>query len=337
MIKEEKISFSLIVCTYERASSLKRLLDSVKKQTEYPDEILIIDGSVTEETKKIIDEYQYAKLKYFKVGEEDRGLTKQRNYGIRHSGNVDVICFADDDLVLEKNYFAQLLSTYRKKPEAIAVGGWIDDDTYWRKEEGNYKPKFDEFIIDNYVRKLGQRNVFRKRLGLLSDKPPGFMPEFSHGFSTGFLPPSDKIYEVEFFMGGVSSYRSCLFQKIKFSSYFEGYGLYEDMDFCLRTSKIGQLYVNCAARVVHYHEQAGRPNKYKFGKMVIRNGWYVWRVKYPDPSLKARLKWHGTAYLLTLVRLGNVISTPKRKEALTESFGRIAGWFSLIFKNRTSE
>ncbi|TBW25663.1 glycosyltransferase family 2 protein [Gramella sp. KN1008] len=337
MITEEKISFGLIVCTYERASSLKRLLDSVKKQTQYPDEILIIDGSFTEETKDIIDENPYVNLKYFKVGVEDRGLTKQRNYGIDHSGNVDVICFADDDLVLEKDYFAQLLSTYKKKPEAIAVGGWIDDDTYWRKVEGNYKPKFDEFIIDNYVRKLGQRNVFRKRLGLLSDKPPGFMPEFSHGFSTGFLPPLDKTYEVEFFMGGVSSYRSNLFQKIKFSSYFEGYGLYEDMDFCLRASKIGQLYVNCAARVVHHHEQAGRPNKYKFGKMVIINGWYVWRVKYPHPSLKARFKWHATAYLLTLVRFGNVISTSKRKEALTESFGRIAGWFTLIFKNLTSE
>mgnify|MGYP001269438940 CR=1 FL=1 len=40
-----------------------------------------------------------------------------------------------------------------------------------------------EFVIDNYVRPLGQRNVLRKSLGLLSDKPPGFMPDFSHGFS----------------------------------------------------------------------------------------------------------------------------------------------------------
>jgi len=30
------------------------------------------------------------------------------------------------------------------------------------------------------------------------------MPEFSHGRSVGFLPPSEKIYYVEQLMGGVS-------------------------------------------------------------------------------------------------------------------------------------
>jgi GT2 family glycosyltransferase len=163
------------------------------------------------------------------------------------------------------------------------------------------------------------------------------MPEFSNGLSIGFLPPSGQIYPVEFFMGGVASYRKSLFQNIKFSEYFDGYGLYEDMDFCLRASKIGQLFVCAAARVAHYHEQAGRPDKFKYGKMVIRNGWYVWHIKYPSPGLKASLKWHGTAFLLTLVRLGNVMSPSKRKAALTESLGRIAGWWSLLLNKPKHE
>jgi GT2 family glycosyltransferase len=191
--------------------------------------------------------------------------------------------------------------------------------------------------MDGYIRNLGSRNLLRKRLKLLSDRAPGIMPQFSNGLSIGFLPPSGKIYPVEFYMGGVASYRKSLFENIQFSEYFAGYGLYEDMDFCLRASRIGQLYVNTAARVAHYHEQAGRPDKFKYGKMVIRNGWYVWRVKYPSPSLKARLKWHGTAFLLTLVRLGNVITTQERKEAFTESLGRIAGWWSLLLNKPKHE
>ena len=225
-----------------------------------------------------------------------------------------------------------MISTYQISPDAVAVGGWIEDETEWKKVPSDYEPAFEEFYFDGYARALGQRNVMRKRLGLLSDKPPGVMPDFSHGFSTGFLPPSGKIYPVEYFMGGVSSYRKELFDKLSFSTYFEGYGLYEDMDFCLRASEFGQLYVNTAARLQHYHEEAARPNRFKYGKMVVRNGWYVWRVKNPSPGFRARLKWHGTSFLLTLIRLGNALNSKRRKEALTEGLGRISGWWGLIFR-----
>ena len=319
---------SLIICTFKRPESLLRLLESIRKQEVKPDEILIIDGSPDNPTLKALEEKNYSSVKYFQVQDEDRGLTRQRNFGLREvSSDSEVICFLDDDVVLEKAYFRELLETYEGKPNAVGVGGYIVDETEWKKAAA---PAFDEFEYDGYVRKLGSRNVLRKRLGLLSDQPPGFMPEFSNGFSTGFLPPSGKIYPVEFFMGGVASYRKNLFEKISFSSYFEGYGLYEDMDFCLRASKLRQLYVNTAAKLHHLHEESGRPNKYTYGKMVIRNGWYVWRVKYPKPTFQAKIKWHATAFVLTFVRIGNIFTTSKRREALTESLGRIAGWWSLI-------
>jgi carbohydrate-selective porin OprB len=53
--------------------------------------------------------------------------------------------------------------------------------------------------------------------------------------------------------------------------------LYEDADFALRVSKIG-VYLNTAAQLHHYHDVQGN-NQYQYGKMVVRNGWYVWRVK----------------------------------------------------------
>lgn len=299
------LKFSLIVCTYERADSLKRLLDSVKKQSLYPDEILIIDGSVGRGTELMLRENHFKNLKYFRVDEEKRGLTRQRNFGIDKCGPNEIICFLDDDIVTEPDYFFHLIKTYYEKPEALAVGGWINDETNWRKVDENYRPGFNEFLIDGYVRKLGERNVLRRRLGLLSDKSPGYMPEFSHGFSTGFLPPSGKTYEVEFFMGGVSSYRKNLFNEIGFSSYFEGYGLYEDMDFCLRASKKGQLYVNTSAKVLHLHEESGRPDYFKYGQMVIRNGEHVWKISNPDPGFNAKFKWYSISLLLTFIRLIN--------------------------------
>ncbi|APY09992.1 glycosyl transferase family 2 [Seonamhaeicola sp. S2-3] len=326
------MKFSLVICTYLRPQSLLELLHSIKAQTLYPNEIIIVDGSTNDDTGILLKEHRFKHLKYFKVDAEHIGLTKQRNFGIKKvSVDSEVICFLDDDIILKPDYFEELISTYTKEPEALAVGGYITNEVCWEQSDeansGNY------FYYDGWKRKEPSRFKLRRTFGLLPDAKPGYMPTFSHGRSVSFLPPSGKIYQVEQIMGGVSSYKKEVFKTMQFSTYFEGYGLYEDADFSLRLSKKGNLYVNTAAQLAHHHNKSGRPNKLKYGKMVIRNGWYVWRVKYPKPSIKATLKWHATAFLLTIIRSTNTLTTDsiKRQEAFTESLGRFVGWLSLIF------
>src|SRR6218665_673048 len=326
------MKFTLIICTYMRPKALLDLLVSVKAQTIYPDEILIIDGSLNDGTRAMLSENPFESLLYFMVPQEHRGLTKQRNYGIARTADTsEIVCFLDDDTVLESNYFEEILRTYEVFPEALGVGGYIANELQWQPIEPDYQPKPDEFVYDGWKRKDGSRFVLRKKLGLDSDTKPGFLPEFSHGRSIGFLPPSAKIYEVEQLMGGVSSFRKPVFNNFSFSHYFEGYGLYEDADFTLRLSKTGKLYLNTAAQLGHFHDESGRPNKFKYGKMVVRNGWYVWRVKHPKPSLQAKFKWHAITLLLTLIRFSNTFTDNKKQEALTESLGRATAWFGLFF------
>ena len=327
------MKFTLIICTYMRPKPLLQLLQSVEKQTLYPDCILIVDGSRDEQTKALFDQYSFRNLQYFLVSENDRGLTKQRNYGVKRvDESTEIVCFLDDDTVLEVTYFEELISTYHKYPEALGVGGYINNEVNWTKVEDHDKPTVKEFFFDGWKRKDGTRFVLRKRLGLDSDQSPGFLPEFSNGRSIGFLPPSGKIYEVEQLMGGVSSFKKTVFNEFNFSTFFEGYGLYEDADFTLRVSKVGKLYINTKAQLGHYHNHSGRPNQYQYGKMVVRNGWYVWRVKFPKPSIKARLKWNAIVLLLTVVRFSNIFTTSKRNEAATEFLGRMVGWFGLVIR-----
>ena len=326
------MKFSLIICTYMRPSPLLQLLQSVQGQTIYPDEILIIDGSTNDETQLALTENQFPNLYYFAVPPEQRGLTRQRNYGIERVGTaMEVVCFLDDDTVLEKEYFEQLLKTYEIYPEALGVGGYIVNESQCEFVGDGYQAKTDEYYFDGWKRKDGSRFILRKKLGLDSDCPPGFSPPFSHSRSVGFLPPSGKIYEVEQFMGGVSSFRKTVFASLRFSTYFEGYGLYEDADFTLRLSKKGNLYVNTAARLNHYHDSSGRPNQYLYGVMVVRNGWYIWRTKNPKPSLSAILKWHSITILLGIIRFSNTFTTTKRISSFTESLGRTKGWLSLLW------
>ncbi len=315
-----------------RPNALLNLLNSVKLQELYPNEILIIDGSTTNETYEILNVNIFENLSYYLVSNEQRGLTKQRNFGIsKVSEATEIICFLDDDTILDKDYFKNLISTYTLYPDALGVGGYIKNETSWSISENVEKIKINEFYFDGYKRSEGTRFVLRKKLGLDANQPPGFFPEFSHGRSIGFLPPSGKIYEVEQLMGGVSSFKKEIFLEFQFSPYFEGYGLYEDADFTLRLSKKGKLFVNTNAQLQHFHDQSGRPNKYVYGKMVVRNGWYVWRVKYPNPSLKATIKWHSIIVLLIIIRLSNFFTTNKKREAITETLGRFVGWLSLGF------
>lgn len=324
--------FSLIVCTYMRPKPLLILLESVATQSNYPKEIIIVDGSTNDDTKEMLARNHFNKLKYLKVEEKDRGLTKQRNFGIeRVSEEIEIVCFLDDDIILTPTYFETLLSTYQSHTEALGVGGYITNEVTWRTLKPSEKPTPKQFAYDGYVRNDGSRFVLRKKLGLDTDRPPAVLPEFGHSRSVGYLPPSGKIYPVEQFMGGAASYLKKTLDTHRFSEYFEGYGLYEDTDFTLRLSKSGSLYVNTAAQLFHLQDDSGRPNKFKYGKMVMRNGWYVWRVRFPKPSFTNRVKWNAISLLLTIIRFSNIITTNKRREALAESLGRVYGWITLVF------
>ncbi|ENA1763709.1 glycosyltransferase family 2 protein [Flavobacterium psychrophilum] len=326
------MKFTLIVCTYMRPAPLLQLLQSVRAQSLYPDEILIVDGSKNHDTRKMLQENLFSNLHYFLVDDKDRGLTKQRNFGITKVNNAsDVVCFLDDDTVLTANYFEEIMQTYALYPKALGVGGYIVNESKFTFVGQNYTPNLKEFYYDGWKIKDGTRFILRKLLKLDSDQPPGYSSNYSHGRSVGFLPPSGKIYPVEQLMGGVSSFRKIVFETLQFSTYFEGYGLYEDADFTIRVSKTGPLYLNTAAKLNHYHNEAGRPNKYTYGKMVVRNGWYVWRVKNPNPTFIHQWKWNCITIVLTLIRFSNTFTTAKHKEAFTEALGRTVGWFSLFF------
>ncbi|MEN3322503.1 glycosyltransferase family 2 protein [Mariniflexile soesokkakense] len=326
-------TFTLIICTYLRPNPLLKLLKSVDKQSVYPNEILIIDGSTNNETEFALNQDPFKNLKYYKVDAENRGLTKQRNFGIdKVSEASEIICFLDDDTVLNTDYFQQLLNTYSVYPEALGVGGYIENESVFDYVGHNYKPKSNEFYFDGWKRKDSSRFVIRKKFGLEPDCPPGFSPSFSHARSVSFLPPSNKIYEVELLMGGVSSFKKEVFETHQFSTYFEGYGLYEDADFSLRLAKTGKLYLNTAAKLDHYHEVSGRPNQYKYGNMVVKNGWYVWRVKNSEPTFKDKMKWHVITLLLIFIRFSNTFTASNKKQVFTEAIGRSVGWLKVLIR-----
>lgn len=326
------MNVSLIICTYMRSGPLATLLESVFEQSRLPDDILIIDGSTDDKTSSMLKTFPSNKIRYYQVAPEHRGLTKQRNYGLsKLHPTTDVVSFLDDDTVLKSNYFEMLVDTFAQDDKIVGVGGVAINENRWvLKDKDQIYGRHSYYELDNYIIKEGARNVVRNLLGLQSPLAPGKMPEFSHGRTYSY-PLNGKMYEVDLLVGMSFSFKRTVFQNEKFSTYFEGYGLYEDADYSIRAQDYGKNVIATNVQLYHYHDASGRPSKYKYGKMVVRNGWYVWRKKYPKPSVKAKFKWNAIILVLATIRLINVITTNRRKEAFTEFLGRMAGWLSLVF------
>lgn len=310
-----------------RPHALNTLLHSVANQIRVPNEIIIVDASTNNETKELLDSSNFnLNLKYFLVEAEHRGLTKQRNFGIdKLSSDTEIVFFLDDDLILEKEFCQNILSNFSSL-EIIGAEGYITNELKWQKIAHNEVVNSNYFHLDNYKYKLSARDRLRKYLGLYpSTLQPGCIPKYGHGKSS--LPPTNKVYYVEHIMGGITAYRRSIFNHIQFSEFFEGYGLYEDFDFSVRASAFGKLVADTSAICEHHHEPSGRPNYFKYGKMVVWNGYYVWRLKHPKPGLINILKWYLITILLMALRFCSL-----KKDGLNEGFGRFYSLIKLQFK-----
>ncbi|WP_309477261.1 glycosyltransferase family 2 protein [Tenacibaculum aquimarinum] len=201
------MKFSLIVCTYMRPKAIVTLLNSVKEQTLYPDEIIVVDGSINKDTQDLLLSKTFKNLTYFLIEEKFRGLTKQRNFGIsKVATNSEIVCFLDDDTILKSNYFEELIKTFVNK-QIIGVGGISINENRWKlKKEYQAYPKKNYYELDGYIIKESLRNIIRNYLGLQSDKLPGVMPDFSNGRTYSY-PLNGKTYEVDLLIGMSFSFR----------------------------------------------------------------------------------------------------------------------------------
>jgi glucosyl-dolichyl phosphate glucuronosyltransferase len=92
---------SIVVCTYNRSTSLRRTLASLAAQATPPGlvwELLVVDNNSRDGTQRVIDDFAATASMSFRslfVGEQ--GLSRARNAGVGDSRG-DIVCFTDDDV-----------------------------------------------------------------------------------------------------------------------------------------------------------------------------------------------------------------------------------------------
>lgn len=124
---------SIIVCTYNRAESLRDTLRALHAQEEAGMrqwEVIIVDNNSKGHTRHVVEEFQrdWPLLRY--EFEQEQGLSYARNHGIATARGA-VLLFTDDDVLPEPDWLETTLAGLEKY-SADACGGYIAP--IWEKQ-----------------------------------------------------------------------------------------------------------------------------------------------------------------------------------------------------------
>lgn len=124
MTSNHGLDVTVIVCTRDRASLLRRVLESMTALI-VPDrlcwEILVVDNGSEDDTPDVVASFA-AQLPVACVTASEPGLSNARNVGVRHARGRHIV-WTDDDVRVDGNWLAAYVSAFRAFPDGVVFGG----------------------------------------------------------------------------------------------------------------------------------------------------------------------------------------------------------------------
>jgi len=120
------MNISVIVCTYNRAESLRVTLESfcrLDKNKAYTWELLVVDNNSSDHTKLVCDAFSVSlPLRYIFEGRQ--GKTCAQNTAI-DVANGELLAFTDDDVDVDTGWLNALLDGVQRHPDGDIFGGKV--------------------------------------------------------------------------------------------------------------------------------------------------------------------------------------------------------------------
>jgi glycosyltransferase involved in cell wall biosynthesis len=118
---------SVVLCTYNRASSLRRTLESFGRMSVVPDfewELLIVDNNSSDNTCREVNAFtRNSGLNIRYIWEPRTGKSHALNRGISEARG-EIIAFTDDDVQVSREWLSELSRTFSEF-DCIGVGGRV--------------------------------------------------------------------------------------------------------------------------------------------------------------------------------------------------------------------
>ncbi|QIK95837.1 glycosyltransferase family 2 protein [Sphingomonas sp. HDW15A] len=119
-------SFTIVICTWNRAESLRRTLDSLSSMTVPQDlnwSIFVVDNGSSDSTQDVIACFA-EKLPIRTVVERSPGLSNARNTALEHV-NSDYVIWTDDDVIVDRAFLQAYVAAAREYWDTDLFGGAI--------------------------------------------------------------------------------------------------------------------------------------------------------------------------------------------------------------------
>lgn len=218
---------TIVIPTRSRPNDLLKAIESVCAQTRSPDELLIIDQSLSNHfhqiSSLILSTSKSIKLNYIH-DPNISGLVEAKKIAVLKAVG-DIISFIEDDVVLESDYLAEVENFFNKYPNIVGCCGVVTNP-----------PQINFLYI--LLFKFFHRGIFKDERVVWKAWKSGV--EFE-------MIQSDKL------SGGISSWRKDVFNFVHFDVR-NGFHMFEDIDFSTRVARHygGGLYINPNIRLAHY-------------------------------------------------------------------------------------
>jgi glycosyltransferase involved in cell wall biosynthesis len=228
--------YSLIIATFERPDDLAVTFAGIEAQTHRPLEVLVVDSSQDEKTKRLCEEWTL-RLPVRWMFSYARSAAIQRNHGAEAVNPAsEVLGFMDDDITLYPDTCAQICEAFGKDAA---------------REIGGISARIDE--IQRPPPSRLTRFYYRMQAGYTDGTYGGRL----FGPAINCLPcysePAENdgtLIRAEWLNSGCVFYRREPFLREKFPA-FEGYSFMEDVHCSARIAKTHRLYFHARARCSH--------------------------------------------------------------------------------------
>jgi cellulose synthase/poly-beta-1,6-N-acetylglucosamine synthase-like glycosyltransferase len=232
--KIKNFSISVVLPTKNRHFDLSNFFDSLLEQSIFPNQVIVIDQSAENLSEALItnkvNSIKSSTLTYIH-NINIKVLVEAKHYSLQYNKS-DLICFLEDDVILEKDFIEKIISGFKHNPDMYGCCGVITN------------PPVINFFYEFFF------HLFH--IGIYKDIRVGIY---------GYNNLTQKFFESDKLSGGLSAWRKEVFS-YTFFDLKNNLHYTEDIDISSRVSYFfpNSLFINTHARLAHYFSKSSRSN-----------------------------------------------------------------------------
>lgn len=304
------LKVTVIIPTRDRSKDLAELLSSILEQDHLPFDVIVVDDSPTNSSKKTFSlfypRFKTAGCKLKDIKGNYDGLTAARNLGVKNAEG-DIILFLDDDTLLPDQNTIEVLATFLKDNK-VALG-----------VQFKIVPLTENLKKNKLTRKL-ENAIYKVFMLSYSDDENKF--EVRRSGASVFSNNITKVIPVQR-LSGCCCYKREVFERSYFDTKLKRWGYLEDLDFSYRIYKKNpnSLYALPHIKIIHKVSEEGRlPTKTSIYMTTIY-WFYIFFKDFFEGSIFNLIAFLWAIIGKLVTTIGGLIVKRKRK----------GEWWSFIF------